>query len=175
MRLHPETKVLLMELARDRGVRLEGNILKLIDPEDDREFRVYLEESLSKDKEARRKRLEITRQVQSQNVELQDAQEKLREALVAAESAKLIVEQDLSVLQKRTQFRLIHRIVNVALGVVVSVGIVATGVYVFSLARDKEVEHVGTVWASLIGILLTNSFSILGTIMGVKYASDKAE
>lgn len=164
-----------MDLARDRGVRLEGNILKVIDADGDEEFRAYLEESLAKDREARRKRLEITRQVQSQNLELQEAQTKLKEALAKAEGAKEAVEQDLSILQKRTQFRLIHRIVNVALGVVVSVGFVATGVYVFSLARDKEVEHVGTVWASLIGILLTNSFSILGTIMGVKYASDKSE
>ena len=68
-----------------------------------------------------------------------------------------------------------HRIVNVSLGIVISVGIAANLVYIISLFANKEVERVGTVWASIIGILLTNSFSILGTIMGVKYASEKED
>ena len=68
-----------------------------------------------------------------------------------------------------------HRIVNVALGIVMSVGIVSTLVYLYSLTTGSEVERIGTVWASLIGILLTNSFSILGTIMGVKYATEKED
>jgi hypothetical protein len=48
-------------------------------------------------------------------------------------------------------------------------------VYMFSLTTGNEVERIGTVWSSLIGILLTNSFSILGTIMGVKYATEKED
>ena len=32
-----------------------------------------------------------------------------------------------------------------------------------------------TLRSNLFGILLTNSFSIIGTIMGVKYASDNKE
>ena len=175
MKLHPESKTALIELEKERGIRLEGNILKILEAEGDDAFKKYLEESLERDRESRKKRLEITKQVQTQNRDLQEAHSKLQEALKAAEGAKEAAEQDLTLLQKKTQFRLMHRIVNVALGMVVSVGLVATGVYVFSLTKDKEVEHVGTVWASLIGILLTNSFSILGTIMGVKYASDKGD
>ena len=175
MKLHSETRASLVALAKDKGIRLEGNILKVLDSDDDEEFKKYLQESLERDRESRKKRLEITKQVQAQNRDLQDAHINLQAALKSAEGAKEAAEKDLSLLQKKTQFRLMHRIVNVALGVVVSVGVVATAVYVFSLSRDKEVEHVGTVWASLIGILLTNSFSILGTIMGVKYASDKGD
>lgn len=175
MKLHPETRAGLIALARDRGIRLEGSILKVLDAEADADFKKYLEESLEKDQTARRKRLEITKQVQVQNRDLQAAQEALQAALKAAHGAKDAAEQDLSILQKRTQFRLMHRIVNVALGIVVSVGAVATLVYVISLFTNREMERIGTVWASLIGILLTNSFSILGTIMGVKYATEKED
>lgn len=173
MKLHPETRAGLIALARDRGIRLEGSILKVLDAEDDADFKRYLDESLEKDQAARRKRLEITKQIQVQNRDLQVAQDALQEALKTAHGAKEAAEQDLSILQKRTQFRLMHRIVNVALGIVVSVGIVATLVYITSLFTNREMERIGTVWASLIGILLTNSFSILGTIMGVKYATEK--
>lgn len=174
IKLPEEVRDDLIRLAKDSGVRLEGNILKVIETDDD-EFRRYLDESLTRDKDSRRKRLEITKQVQAQNLELQDAHTKLKDALIVAEDAKAAVEKDLDVLQKKTQFRLIHRIVNLAIGVVGAVGIISTGVYVYALARNTQVEHVGTVWASLTGILLTNSFSILGTIMGVKYASDKSD
>jgi hypothetical protein len=175
MRLPKEARDSLVALAKESGVRLEGNVLKVIDPEGDEEFKRYLDESLAKDKESRRKRLDITKQVQSQNLELQDAHAKLKTALAAAEDAKNVVEQDLNVLQKKTQFRLMHRIVNLAIGVVAAVGVVATGVYIYALKRGIETEHIGTVWSSLVGILLTNSFSILGTIMGVKYATDRGE
>jgi hypothetical protein len=30
----------------------------------------------------------------------------------------------------------------------------------------------GNAWTNMFGILLTNSFSIIGTIMGVKYATE---
>jgi hypothetical protein len=175
MKLHPASRAALIALAKDKGVRLEGNVLKVLEHDDDEEFKKYLEESLERDQTSRRKRLEITKQVQAQNRELQEAYSKLHEALTVAENAKTIVEQDLSILQKRTQFRLMHRIVNVALGIVMSVGIVSTLVYLYSLTTGSEVERIGTVWASLIGILLTNSFSILGTIMGVKYATEKED
>lgn len=175
MKLHPESRAALIALAKDKGIRLEGNILKVLEHGGDEEFEKYLEESLERDQSARRKRLEITKQVQTQNRELQDAQLKLHEALEAAENAKAAAEQDLTILQKRTQFRLMHRIVNVSLGIVMSVGIVSTLVYMFSLTTGNEVERIGTVWSSLIGILLTNSFSILGTIMGVKYATEKED
>jgi hypothetical protein len=175
VRLPPEARAALIALAKESGVRLEGNVIKVIDPEGDEAFEAYLDESLAKDRDSRRKRLEITTQVQAQNRELQEAHAALQVALAAAEGAKEAAEQDLSHLQKKTQFKLMHRIVNVALTVVATVGLVATAVYVYALSQNREVEHVGTVWASLIGILLTNSFSILGTIMGVKYASDKSD
>lgn len=174
MILNEETKLALLDLAKNKGVYLEGNILKVV-VGDDPQFMRYLDEARTRDASMRRKRLEITRQVQTQNLDLQEAHKKLEQALLEAENAKSAVEQDLSILQKKTQFRLMHRIVNLSLAVVASVGFIATAVYIFALSRNVDVEHIGTTWASLTGILLTNSFSILGTIMGVKYASEKAD
>lgn len=183
MKFPPDVKAALIEMAESKGVRLEGNMLKMIDVEaDDPQFIEYINESIEKDQESRKKRLEMMKQLQAKNKELLEAQEKLSVALSeaekakdVAENAKAVVQQDLEVLQKRTQFHMMKRIVNLSLGVVASVGVITTGVYLYAIAKDREIEHIGTVWASLIGILLTNSFSILGTIMGVKYSTNKED
>lgn len=39
------------------------------------------------------------------------------------------------------------------------------------LGYDSKI--IESTWSNLFGILLTNSFSIVGTIMGVKYATEK--
>jgi multidrug efflux pump subunit AcrA (membrane-fusion protein) len=203
---------------------LEGNILKVIDTEDDEEFKKYISELIEKDKESRRKRLDITRQVQSQNNELvkwKDENEKIQselkeslansenamheaqklreeaeaarvaaeaakidaenskeEALIAkseAENAKIAAENDLDLAQKKSQFELIGTIVKVALIVILSVGLITTGMYLFAILSGKDTQVIGSTWSNIIGILLTNAFSIVGTIMGVKYASEKKE
>jgi hypothetical protein len=40
-----------------------------------------------------------------------------------------------------------------------------------ALFSGKDTEIIASTWSNMFGILLTNSFSIIGTIMGVKYAS----
>jgi Fe2+ transport system protein B len=224
MKLNKETKKQLLELWSERKIGIEGNILKVIDSEDDEEFQKYIEESLNKDKENRRKRLEITRQVQAQNNELikwkeeneqiqaelkgslemseksvHEVQEAMKEAETAkieaetakieaenarveaekakieAENAKLAAENDLDLIQKKTQFELIGTIIRVALWVILGVGVVTTGVYLIALFTGVDTAVIGSTWSNIIGILLTNSFSIVGTIMGVKYASESKE
>lgn len=176
MKLPQDAQAALIELAEQKGVRLEGAILKAIDVEyGDIQFIDYIKESIERDQESRRKRLEIMKEIQLKNKELLDTQDKLKLALSEAENAKKIVMQDLELLQKKNQFHMMRKIVNLSIGVVATVGLVATAVYVFALIKNREVERVGTVWASLTGILLTNSFSILGTIMGVKYAGSKED
>jgi hypothetical protein len=44
-----------------------------------------------------------------------------------------------------------------------------------AIFTSKETQIIGSTWSNMFGILLTNSFSIVGTIMGVKYASDNKE
>lgn len=119
--------------------------------------------------EAKKKEEEAKKQADAARL---DAEEQKRKA----ESAKAEVEKDLDYMQKRTQFELIGNIVKVALGIVVSVGALTTCMYAWALfAAETEPSNItllANTWSNMFGILLTNSFSIIGTIMGVKYATD---
>lgn len=184
MKLGEAARRSLMLLAEEKNLYLEGNILKVIEDEGDAEFSKYLSIAISKDTETRQRRLDVTKQIQTQNRELQAAEAEnatlmaeLKEALHKAETAKQAAEDSLVFIQKKTQFRLMGSIVNTALYLIAGVGIVTSLIYGLAVLVDsKEVEIVGHTWSSMLGILLTNSFSIIGTIMGVKYASgDKNE
>ena len=173
-----ETRQALLDLEKSKGIHIEGNFLKLIDTSDDPELQNYVKDSIKNQKTLQRKRLDITKQVQAQNKELSDAKEEiervnveLKEALEIAESSKQEALQDLDILQKKTQFELISVIVKIALAIIIGVGISATVLYIFSIIYDKETQLIGNTWSNMFGILLTNAFSIIGTIMGVKYAS----
>mgnify|MGYP003134630644 CR=1 FL=1 len=175
-------KAQLIKLALDNKLYIEGPVLKMIDPEDDQDFAVYLSDAIDSDQENRRKRLGITKQIQEQNMQLQQTAEEndrlmveLKEAVSKAESAKKAAENDLDLVQKKTQFELIGNIVNVALYTIMGVGIITTALYAAALfwGGAQDTTLLGNTWSNLFGILLTNSFSIIGTIMGVKYASEK--
>ena len=177
----------LLEVQKTKRVSLEGNILKLIDAEDDDvDFKTYLSSSLEKDKESRKKRLEITKQVQKRNNELQQSEEEnlrinneLNIALQKAEETKqeaLEIKDkaltDLDVLQKKSQFELIGIIVKTALYIILGVGVITTIMYGVAMITNKDTQIIGSTWSNMFGILLTNAFSIVGTIMGVKYATE---
>ncbi len=225
MKIQKSTRDILLEIAKHKRVYVEGNFLKLIEPEEgDEEFEEYLKLCKEKDSTSRRKRLEVTKQVQKQNSELEKAQkenkrvnrqlekalneaihsaeqskkskeeaEKAKEELevalqiaeqskeeahklkAEAEHAKELAETDLSLLQKKTQTELMGNIVRVALWVIMGVGFVTTGLYVFVLLLGHDTKIIESTWSNLFGILLTNSFSIIGTIMGVKHATKDKE
>jgi purine-cytosine permease-like protein len=78
-------------------------------------------------------------------------------------------------MQKKTQFELIGNIIRVALWVILGVGLITTGVYLVAMFTGIDTSVIASTWSNIIGILLTNSFSIVGTIMGVKYATEKSE
>jgi len=181
MKLDKVTKEQLLDLYKTKRVSLEGNILKVKDS-DDTEFNQYLKDSLEKDKETRRKRLEVTKQVQEQNAALIKSQkdnenlmEDLKNALSDAEQAKEAALNDLDVMQTKKQTELISTIVRVALLVILSVGVITTVLYLVAMFTGKDTQIIGSTWSNMFGILLTNAFSIVGTIMGVKYASEKKE
>lgn len=224
IKLGNETKKQLIELFQTKNITLEGNIVKLFDADNDEDFEKYLKDCSDRDKNNRRKRLEVTKQVQEQNrnltelngenqkimIELQDTlkdvedskitfeiqnrelnewkQDNLRlteelknemvkseQARIEAETSKEVALNDLDLLQKKTQTELIGKIVRVALIVILSVGVITTGLYVTAMLTDKDTQIVGSTWSNMFGILLTNAFSIIGTIMGVKYASENKE
>ncbi len=185
----------LLEVAKNKKIYVEGNFLKILKaPKGDKEFIEYLKLCKEKDITTRKKRLEITKQVQKQNKELVSKQEEtdalMEELQVALESAKQSEEvanqlrekaeerkdkalEDLEVMQKKTQFELISTIVKVALVVIIGVGIITTVMYALALTTGSDTQIIGSTWSNMFGILLTNAFSIVGTIMGVKYATEK--
>jgi hypothetical protein len=168
--------------AKAKKVYIEGNFVKILPKSLPNDIKEYLAECKERDIKARRKRLEVTKQVQKQNKELEEAAV-IKEALVLElqnekdEAEKLRDEavEDLDILQKRTQFELIGLIVKVALVIIIGVGAVTTLMYITALLANKDTTILGNAWSNLFGILLTNSFSIIGTIMGVKYATEKNE
>lgn len=107
--------------------------------------------------------------------ELVEQMKKSESARVDAENAKKNVENDLDVLQKKTQFEMINTIVRSALYIIIGVGISTTLLFIFAIMKNKETQLIGSTWSNMFGILLTNSFSVVGTIMGVKYASEKKQ
>lgn len=175
----------LLKVAEEKNVYLEGNILKVIDSDGDEDFSKYLVDAKEKDTETRKKRLEITRQVQDQNKELakkakenEALMDELKLALSDAQGAKEAALNDLDLIQKKSQFELIGQIVKISLWVIMGVGITTTLLYGLALylnGSGPETTLIGNTWSNLLGILLTNSFSIIGTIMGVKYASESIE
>jgi hydrogenase maturation factor len=195
MKINKATRDFILKIYKDNRISLEGNILKVIDAdEDDVEFSEYLANSIEKDKGSRKRRLDITKQVQNQNkdlllsqeenhklmedlkIALANAEESKLEAMTAmksAEAAKELALTDLDVLQKKTQTELIGTIVKVALWVIIGVGLATTIMYAFAILQGTDTQIIGSAWSNMFGILLTNAFSIVGTIMGVKYASEK--
>ena len=131
--------------------------------------------------------MDVAKEVQQQNKDLLVAAEEneqltqdLQLALAEAEGAKIEAErlrdnamEDLELLQQKTQFELIGQIVKVALFVIVGVGLITSFMYGIAIVSDTETEIIGPAWSNMFSILLTNAFSIVGTIMGVKYATEK--
>lgn len=173
--------------AKSKKVFIEGSFVKLLAKTTDDEVKDYIEECKTKDLAQRRKRLDITKQVQAQNKELENANilnkallldlqnkmEELEDAKKAAESLRDEALNDLEVMQKKTQFELVGIIVKLALAVIVGVGVTTSVLYMFVLYQGYDSKIIESTWSNLFGILLTNSFSIVGTIMGVKYATEK--
>jgi len=193
LKVTQHTRDILLKIAKEKKIYVEGNFLKLLEAEDkDVEFSKYLQLCKDKDQTTRRKRLEVTKQVQKQNKELEAAADKnsklmaeLKIALEETEKRKEEAEQakseaeklrdsaisDLETLQKKTQFELVGRIVKIALIVIMGVGVITTTLFAYTLVTGQENPILESTWSNLFGILLTNSFSIVGTIMGVKYAT----
>jgi Fe2+ transport system protein B len=184
------TRNILLEVAKKKKIYVEGSFLKLLRaPKDDKEFAEYLALCKKKDTEARKKRLQVTKQVQSQNkdleaaaaeneklmAELKNALDESNELRAQAEQSMDKALQDLDLMQKRSQFELIGTIVRVALVIIVGVGVLTTVMYGLALVSGTDTQIIGSTWSNMFGILLTNAFSIVGTIMGVKYATEKSE
>jgi len=78
---------------------------------------------------------------------------------------------DLDATIKKSQNELIKTIVKSALFVIMSVGFITTIMYSFAILSNKDTQIIGSTWSNMFSVLLTNAFSIVGTIMGIKYAT----
>jgi PAS domain S-box-containing protein len=97
-----------------------------------------------------------------------DNSKKLKDAIEVEKNAAL---NDLDVLMKKSQSELIKTIVVVALVVIVGVGLVTTMMYWMAMVTGRDTQIIGSTWSNMFSVLLTNAFSIVGTIMGIKYAT----
>jgi methyl-accepting chemotaxis protein len=93
---------------------------------------------------------------------------KLREAIEIEKDAAV---NDLDATIKKSQNELIKTIVKSALFVIMSVGFITTLMYSFAILSNKDTQIIGSTWSNMFSVLLTNAFSIVGTIMGIKYAT----
>ena len=78
IKLDERSKKQLVKLYKEKNITIEGNILKLLDYKDDEEFESYIKESIAKDKENRRRRLDLTKKIQKQNTDLLKSQEEYK-------------------------------------------------------------------------------------------------
>jgi len=97
--------------------------------------------------------------------------QKLKDSIEIEKNAAL---NDLDNMIKKSQSELIKTIVKVALAVIVGVGIITTTLYWMAIMTNKDTQIIGSTWSNMFSVLLTNAFSIVGTIMGIKYATQDA-
>jgi methyl-accepting chemotaxis protein len=90
---------------------------------------------------------------------------------LAIEIEKDAAVNDLDATIKKSQNELIKTIVKSALFVIMSVGFITTIMYSFAILSNKDTQIIGSTWSNMFSVLLTNAFSIVGTIMGIKYAT----
>ena len=105
----------------------------------------------------------------SKNLQIElDNSNKLRDVIEIEKNAAL---NDLDATIKKSQNELIGTIVKSALCVIMSVGFITTIMYFFAILSNKDTQIIGSTWSNMFSVLLTNAFSIVGTIMGIKYAT----
>jgi len=97
-----------------------------------------------------------------------DKSEQLKNVIEVEKNAAL---NDLDILMKKSQSELIKTIVVVALVVIVGVGVITTILYWMAIVTNRDTQIIGSTWSNMFSVLLTNAFSIVGTIMGIKYAT----
>jgi PAS domain S-box-containing protein len=97
-----------------------------------------------------------------------DNSKKLKDKIEIEKNTAL---NDLDATLKKSQNEMIKIIVKSALGVILSVGVITTIMYSFAILSNKDTQIIGSTWSNMFSVLLTNAFSIVGTIMGIKYAT----
>jgi PAS domain S-box-containing protein len=132
----------------------EGNVTKIM------KIATNISDTINTKKEVEK----LTKDLQ---IELLNS-EKLKDDI---EKEKNSAVNDLDVMIKKSQNELIRTIVMCALAVIIGVGIVTTILYWVAIVTNQDTQIIGSTWSNMFSVLLTNAFSIVGTIMGIKYAT----
>lgn len=156
IRIEEPLRSRLLDLSKSNGVWLEGAILEIIDTSSDRELEEYV-------KKAKARQDKNRNSLTQKDKTIAQLKEKLKTHDHPAKDPG-------GLLETKTKFRMIESIVKTALAVIFAVGGTVTALYVMAIFTGRETQLIGNTWSNLLGILLTNSFSIVGTIMGVRYA-----
>jgi methyl-accepting chemotaxis protein len=117
--------------------------------------------------EAVNSKKEIKKLTDNLELELENSK-KLKDAIEVEKDKAL---NDLDAVIKKGQSELIQTIVKVALAVIIGVGAVTTMLYWVAIVTNQDTQIIGSTWSNMFSVLLTNAFSIVGTIMGIKYAT----
>ena len=125
---------------------------------------------------------EIVRKLERKEVKIDELSKNLQAELDNSEKLRHSVEieknialNDLDATIKKSQNELIKIIVKCALAVIISVGLITTVMYVFAMLSSNDTQIIGSTWSNMFSVLLTNAFSIVGTIMGIKYATQEKD
>jgi methyl-accepting chemotaxis protein len=115
----------------------------------------------------------IKKQVEELSKNLQVELDNSNKLKLSIEIEKNNALEDLDATIKKSQNELIKTIVKSALFVIMSVGFITTIMYSFAILNDRDTQIIGSTWSNMFSVLLTNAFSIVGTIMGIKYATQE--
>jgi hypothetical protein len=115
----------------------------------------------------------IKKQVEELSKNLQVELDNSNKLKLSIEIEKNNALEDLDATIKKSQNELIGTIVKSALFVIMSVGFITTIMYSFAILNDRDTQIIGSTWSNMFSVLLTNAFSIVGTIMGIKYATQE--
>jgi methyl-accepting chemotaxis protein len=122
---------------------------------------------------------DITQTIKSKNT-IEELSNKVKAELENSNKLRAAIEiekdaavNDLDATIKKSQNELIKVIVKSALFVIMSVGFITTIMYSFAILSNKDTQIIGSTWSNMFSVLLTNAFSIVGTIMGIKYATSE--
>jgi PAS domain S-box-containing protein len=122
---------------------------------------------------------DISQTIESKN-KIEELSQSIKAELENSNKLKAAIEiekdaavNDLDATIKKSQNELIKVIVKSALFVIMSVGFITTIMYSFAILSNKDTQIIGSTWSNMFSVLLTNAFSIVGTIMGIKYATSE--
>ena len=168
LKVHYRTKkhISMVELVIKNNKKSESNTesYKRITGENNKVIKNMLDKATENKKAIK----ELTDNLQ---IELHNSEE-LKNALEIERNAAI---EDLDATLKKSQNELIKTIVKSALFVIMSVGFITTIMYSFAILSDKDTQIIGSTWSNMFSVLLTNAFSIVGTIMGIKYATQDSD